>query len=470
MFSVQKSILCGFVLSSLFLGRSGAGLYSDQIPEIKKTFPDVIVAANNYMIAIEQKKIAVAAWTPRLEIQGNASYSQSEVQGNPDHFFSMLGGYLTFSQPIFDIERWYAVSKSKKSMYVSELQKKSMDQQFLMIFADGLLRVSEAKSRYYFSKQNFDYFLQYFEKEKAREKKEFEAANPGREFNWKKSLLLLTLDQEVRSGKRRVDSLLADFVSEKTAFEVNFLGREMKELELVNPFVKRKALSEIESSVAIGAAHSNLGIKIAEAGVELTDIALQEARKLRWPQASLFARTGINASRSAGTSDTVREDMVGVQITIPVWDLSIKPKQEAARLGSENARQGILNVKAEVELKARQLYQRIDLAVKNIESLIDDFEASKAMIDIFLDDSDSLTPEEQLVEPASNADRRLIMSTHFSISSDLAQEQHVYLQSLLQLEFLRGRLSIESFSDIEDRYFKSCKDYENFVKLAEITE
>lgn len=445
-----------------------AGQYADQVyPAVRKKHPDIITATNNYMIAIEEKKIARADLLPAVNLETEATYYQYKTDGQRTKFNSEIGTYLTFEQPLYDIQRWYSLARGKKNEQISKMQQNLQELQFRMTFAEGLLRVSQGKTRYFFSRQNLEYFKTYVEKEKKREEADFLIANPGQPFNWRKSLTLLTLDQDLRAFERHVDVLRNAYMAEKVAFEVSILQGELKNFILVDPFVRRPKIVMTEKEAENYVRLYNPSVMIARQGVELSDINLREAKKLRWPTASLFARTGISSHGYNTGSDRIRDDMVGVQFTIPLFEGgAIRSKQKAAELEKENSKQRVIALQMQVAQEAIQLHQRLDLASKNIDSLIESFEASKEMVNTFLAEPNALRPDQNFVEPATNADRKSIMDTHFTISRDLALEQHTYLLSLLRLYFLLGNLDMKQLGAVEDRFFVACEDYERFIQLA----
>lgn len=459
-----------FLLSLIPLSQLRAGHYAkDVFPVVRKKHPDVIVSSNNYMISIEEKKIARAALGPQIELSGEATYSQSKVENLETKFDTNLGAYLTFEQPIYDAQRLYGYARGKKNELISRMQNALSDQTFIMVFAEGLLRISGAKSRYFFARQNLEYFKSYFEKEKKREEAAFLATHPGQDFKWIKSLTLLTIDQEVRAFERNVDVLHNAYMSERIAFETTILQDELKTFIMVNPFLRRPNLVMTEKAAVNYVAMYNPSVQIANQGVQLADINVKEAKRLRWPRLSLFARTGISTHGNDEGESRIRDDMIGIGFSIPLGGQGIRNKQRIAGFEKVNSEQNVIKVQMDVVKEARQLHNRIAVAKKNIDSLIESFEASKKMIQIFLaDDRDAaaFAAEDQLVAPATNADRKRIMDTHFATTRDLAIEQHTYLTSLLRLYYLLGNLDMKQLGEVEDRFFVKCEDYEKFIALA----
>ncbi len=474
--------------------------YMDKVyPAIKPNNEKLKIAVNNYLISVQENKISGSNLGPKIEAFAEAGIRTTTGDLESENQTSRAG--LALFQPLLSVGRYYDHILTQQGIRGSNLQVKLNEEQFLVLYAESLLRISESKTRYYFAKEKRGFLENYRAKKAKQLEEEFIAENPGQNFDATKSYPLRTLSSEIERQKRTIAQRKTSFQREINRFRTLVLGASAYPFEkvdnieesnevskqkdydlsrynpkvlnetslpkyiLVHPFIERKNIYDNASQSYFAARHNNWSVRLAHDAIKRSEIALAKGEKLWWPEVGLLASFGGNwgTYRSGKEKDFTRtnESFVGIVFTMPLYDGGERKAQaEISKKRLANSKEELEILLNETEAEVYSLHREIKTAVESISSLLVSYKETKRDLDQFL--------EGDLSKDIVEGEKRLIVDDHYAVAENLALQQHVYLSMTLQLLALRRDLDVEAMRKLEEEYFIDCKNYDSFLQLSEI--
>ena len=489
--------------------------YMDKVYSVvKNKSGDLKIAVNNFLISVQEKNLAASALKPQLSFDAKIGVDIGRGDYHSERKYSSAG--FSLFQPILSFGRYYDWKMSKLNIASKKQLQELREQQYLVQYAEALIRISERKTQYYFAQERLNFLENYRKKVledlEAKVKKENErralAGMDAEVFDPEAYIGSAGIDTEIEDQKILIAERKTAAQIEINDFRINFLRVKQypfekmdnmsdqspvispKEIDLshydpsildkvplpkyllVNPFKSRKNLypDSFESVTKIFAANPNFIIArqaILEAGLEV-----KKQKSGWWPEIGAFGEVGGNwstrdsldaAPGSSYSREFTRSDEFsgGLMFSWKFGDGGARrARTEIAKLRELNAKEELANLQADTTNKAAALHRQIKTSVEVIAAKIELYKKSKLRVAKFL---------EQNIDPAATVlERRLLVDDHYKIAQSLALEQHEYLARTLRLLSLRNELRPEQFKKLEEDYFIDCSNYDAFVKISKV--
>lgn len=435
--------------------------------ELRKLFLSAVagdednqIAMNNYLIAIEESKVAKSALLPHVDFE--ASYNLSDSGGDQRNYMSSAG--FTFFMPLFDISKKMAVQSSQTSIQIKQIQESYQKQQFLFLFLEALLRMSERKSQYYFAQEESEYQQRFFQKLGKQLKIEWEREHPGQSFDPEKSVLLASLREGLVSYENNVANKYLEYENERERVERSFLGEKLPTIKLLHPFKNAGILNDkVEDAINIMRSTSKT-LAISKLGIRIADLNLSAATKARLPTIGLNGSISANQEHSSSSGDSWNEQFVGIGVRIPlISGGEIRAKKKIAELKAKNAQLEYQGLVASLATEMHKLFREMQTKNKILTAKLASYSRSKENLRRFLGNGEPANPG--LINEEDPTEQRGVVLLHYQIAAELVRMQHDLLLTMLRIKFLKGSIQDSEIDWLEKYRLIDCNSFSDFMEL-----
>lgn len=483
---------------------SKGSFYMQQVyPQAVLKNPRIHVAIKNYAAAVLGQGIAKERLGPRVMFNSEAGMNVSQGDNQLERRFTRAG--FSLFQPLFTWARIYDHRIEKLNVELTEWQKKMREEQFLVLYGESLLRISERKTRYYFAQEKLLLRVKYLEKARAHLASTFAQEHPGETEKPEDDSLILTLMGEVSFQERELYRRRSELQNEVNMFRTlvlneapykfdnsqfdplkpSSLSNENVDLShydpsqlkknslpkyiLVHPFIERALVYTDPAESFRIAEQLNLSLAVSRLAIRLAAEEVKKGRSVFWPEINFVANTQLenNNSRfrnpSFAHSNFENNSFFGVVLSFDLWGTGKRKALAQQRAYLERSQLEYAIVLRQLETDVYELHTEIETLKWVIQSSLKSYKSTRAGIERFL------SPQFQIKSETSILDNRELINQHFQFAEELALQQHKFLLSILKLLTLRHQITPESMARIEAAYFVDCSSYDSFLRLREIT-
>ncbi len=427
----------------------------------------VVVRFNNYLIFVENEKIAKAQRGAQLDLELRAGVTQGSRSGQIQ---SSDAGF-TFFLPIYDFQKAVAQSRSQASSFLAKLESEAQRQNFTQLFLEAFIRLSERKSQYYFAIAKDEFLKRFYLKIEKDAEKNFREQHPDLPFDSKKVLVLRLIRQELEDQSRVIRGALLEYINEKNFIEKSLIGAKIPDEQLLHPFLKIKIINEDPDELVKRIKRNNLSLQALLAGVNVADLNLLAASKAWQPTLGLYgdARFGIESGPGSSSPGSYNEFGGGVSLR---WRLSgrkeRKAKEEIARLEKVNKQAEYDGLLVDNIVELHRLRNGLNTQKEQIYSLLESYKESKETLELFLGKDKLAMIQSDIVEPATIPEKRSIVESHFRVAEKLVIAQHNLILLDFRMRLLTGQMNRGVVDSFGKNLLVNCRDFKEFLDLDKV--
>lgn len=364
--------------------------------------------------------------------------SDNQVFGSGTTEFDSQRYGVSFSQPLFDSEKFKTYRKAEKSKLKSETELVLAEQELILRVAERYLTVLAAQDNLEFSKKEEEAVRQQAEVSKAR----FDASL-GREADYLEAKARLS---SVFSDRIKAINLLDDTleaireISGPSSSAVEPLS-EKAQLSLPSPNSVQAWLDR--------ALTNNLEIKAQVLEVQVSKLEIDKQRAGHYPTLDLTAgwrSEDVDGSLFGGGSDVVSAD-VALQLELPLYQGGqVSSRVRQAKSLHQIEEDKLLEVTRSVKRETRSAYLELESSIYSIESLNEAVQAQLVVVDTKRKGYPRLYTSKDVLD----AERDL-----YSAKRDWAKARYDYLLASLRLKAAEGTLSADDLKQMNALFSES---------------
>lgn len=427
----------------------------------------VLVKFNNYLIFVENEKIAQAQRGAQLDLELRVGVSQGSQSGQVQ---SSDAGF-TFFLPLYDFQKAVAQSRAQASSSLAKLESEAQKQNFTQLFLEAFIRLSERKSQYYFAIAKEEFLKRFYLKIEKDAEKNFKEQHPDLPFDSSKVLVLRLIRQELEEQTRVIRVDLLDYINEKNFIEKSLIGAMIPDEQLLHPFLKIKIIEEDSDSLVQRIKRSNLSLQALLAGISVTDLNLLAASKAWQPTLGLYGEARFGVESGAGSSNPGSYNELGGGLSLR-WRLSgrkeRKAKEEIARLERANKQAEYDGLLVDNIVELHRLRNGLNTQKEQIYSLLESYKESKETLELFLGKDKTAMIQADIVEPATIPEKRAIVESHFRVAEKLVIAQHNLILLDFRMRLLTGQMNRSVVDSFGKNLLVNCKDFKDFLDLDKV--
>lgn len=364
--------------------------------------------------------------------------SDNQVFGSGTTEFDSQRYGVSFSQPLFDSEKFKTYRKAEKNKLKSETELVLAEQELILRVAERYLTVLAAQDNLEFLKKEEESVRKQAEVSKAR----FDASL-GREADYLEAKARLS---SVFSDRIKAINLLDDTleaireISGPGSNAVEPLSQKAK-LTLPNP---NSVQAWLDRALA-----NNLEIKAQVLEVQASKLEIDKQRAGHYPTLDLTAgwrSEDVDGSLFGGGSDVVSAD-VALQLELPLYQGGqINSRVRQAKSLHQIEEDKLLEVTRSVKRETRSAYLELESSIYSIESLNEAVQAQLVIVETKRKGYPRLYTSKDVLD----AERDL-----YSAKRDWAKARYDYLLASLRLKAAEGTLSAEDLKEMNELFSES---------------
>lgn len=419
------------------LAVAGSAL-SAQSADLLQVYRDAIAYDAQYAAArasraagLEKLPQGRAGLLPTLGLSANTTWNDVESTARStgvtiSRDYNSNGWNVALSQPLFRWQNWIGYQQSELAVALAEMQ-------FAQAGQDLILRVSQA----YFDVLLAQETLAMAQAQKTAFAEQLEAAK--RNFEVGTATITDTHEAQARHDLAVATEIAAenDLAVKRQALRT-LTGKETDTLKALRSGVQIGAPQPADIGQWVSSAEAgNLGVRIAQANLDLSAREIERQRAGHYPTLDLVAthgKTGSGFSSTTGSGVDTRSSTIGLQLAVPLFaGGAVSSKEREAAALNEKARADLDHARRQASLGARQAYLGVSAGLAQVRALEAGVASSRLAVE-----SNKLGYE---VGVRINIDVLNAQSQLFDTQQKLAKARFDTLLAQLRLKAAAGALS-----------------------------